>query len=60
MEDQAVNAWCDALAVLLELPIERGDRAEIVANLRLIARQMALVSEVALDDLAAPTPVFRA
>ncbi len=60
MEDQAVNAWCDALAALLELPIERGDRAEIVANLRLIARQMALVSEVALDDLAAPAPVFRA
>ncbi|QAY95531.1 DUF4089 domain-containing protein [Methylovirgula ligni] len=58
--DGHLAAWCDALAALLELPIERGDRAEIVANLRLIARQIELVFEVALDDLAEPAPVFRA
>ena len=37
-----------------------GDRAEIIANLRLIARQIAMVEAVALDDFAEPAPVFRA
>ncbi len=61
MQDETVfAAWCDAMAGVLELPVERGDRAEIIANLRLIARQMAIVAEVALDDLAEPAPVFRA
>ncbi len=60
MEDQAINAWCEALAALLELTIDRGDRTEIIANLRLIARQIEIVESVALDDLAEPAPVFRA
>ncbi|QAY95970.1 DUF4089 domain-containing protein [Methylovirgula ligni] len=60
MEDQAINAWCDALAALLKLPIDKGDRAEIIANLRLIARQIEIVAQVPLDDLAEPAPVFRA
>jgi hypothetical protein len=47
------------MAGVLNLPIDRGDRAEIIANLRLIARQMAIVAEVVLDD-AEPAPVFRA
>jgi hypothetical protein len=53
-------AWCDAMAALLDLPIEHGDRVEIIANLRIIARQMKLVDEIALDNLAEPAPVFRA
>jgi hypothetical protein len=61
MRDETVlAAWCDAMGDVLELPIERGDRAEIIANLRLIARQMTIVSEVALGDFAEPAPVFRA
>ena len=61
MQDEAaLAAWCDAMAGVLELPTERGDRAEIIANLRLIARQMAIVGEIALDDVADPAPVFRA
>jgi hypothetical protein len=61
MQDEtALAAWCDAMAGVLELPIERGDRAEIIANLRLIAKQMAIVADVALEDFAEPAPVFRA
>ncbi len=61
MQDKtALAAWCDAMAGVLELPIERGDRGEIFTNLRLIAKQMAIVAEVALDDFAEPAPVFRA
>lgn len=60
MRDDTLNAWCDTMAALLDLPIERGDRAEIIANLRIIARQMTLVDAIALSDLAAPAPVFRA
>jgi hypothetical protein len=59
-DETALAAWCDAMAGVLELPIERGDRAEIIANLRLIAKQMAIVADVALDDAAEPAPVFRA
>ena len=59
-DDTALAAWRDAMADVLELPIERGDRAEIIANLRLIARQMAIVAEVTLDDAAEHAPVFRA
>ncbi len=58
--DGHLAAWCDALAALLELPIDKGDRAEIIANLRLIARQIEIVAQVPLDDLAEPAPVFRA
>jgi hypothetical protein len=61
MQDEtALAAWCDAMAGVLELPIERGDRAEIIANLRLIAKQMAIVGEVAVDNVAEPAPIFRA
>jgi hypothetical protein len=53
-------AWCDTIAVLRDLPIDKGERAEIIANLRIIAHQIALVESVALDDLAEPAAVFRA
>jgi hypothetical protein len=60
IDDDDLRAWCDAMAALLDLPIERGDRAEIINNLRIIARQMTLVDEIACHDLAEPAPVFRA
>jgi hypothetical protein len=60
MIDDDLYAWCDAIAVLLDLPIERGDRSEIINNLRIIARQMALVDEIEFPGLVEPAPVFRA
>ncbi|HKH80745.1 MAG TPA: DUF4089 domain-containing protein [Methylovirgula sp.] len=60
MDDEAsLAAWCDAMAALLDLPIEAGDRAEIIANLQVIARQMKLVADFPLDDRAEPAPVFQ-
>jgi hypothetical protein len=61
MDDEAsLSAWCDAVAVLLDLPIEAGNRAEIIANLRVIARQMRLVEEFPLDHRAESASFFRA
>jgi Protein of unknown function (DUF4089) len=59
-DDALLVAWCDAMAALLDLPIEAGDRAEIIANLQVIARQMKLVADFPLDDRAAPAAVFQA
>lgn len=59
-DDASLAAWCEAMAALLDLPIEAGDRAEIIANLRVIVRQMKLVEDFPLDDRAEPAPVFRA
>ncbi|MDR3408746.1 MAG: DUF4089 domain-containing protein [Methylovirgula sp.] len=59
-DDATLEAWCAAAAALRDLPIDKGDPAEIIANLRVIARQIALIEAVALDDLAEPAPVFRA
>jgi hypothetical protein len=53
-------AWCDAMADLLDLPIESGDRAEIIANLRVLAQLMQLVADFPLADRAEPAPVFKA
>lgn len=60
MDDEALSAWCDAMAAVLDLPIEEGERAEIIANLRVIGRQMKLVDDVALEDRAEPAAVYRA
>jgi len=61
MDDEAsLAAWCDAMAALLNLPIEAGDRAEIIANLRVIARQMKLVADFPLEDRAQPAAIFKA
>jgi Protein of unknown function (DUF4089) len=59
-DDASLAAWCDAMAALLDLPIEAGDCAEVIANLRVIARQMKLVGDFQLEDRAEPAPVFRA
>ncbi len=60
MEDDTIAAWCDAMAALLNLPIEAGDRAEIIANLRVIAQQMKLVADFPLEDRAEPAAIFKA
>jgi hypothetical protein len=59
-DDVFLSAWCDAMAALLDLPIEAGDRAEVIANLRVIARQMKLVADFPLEDRAELATVFRA
>jgi hypothetical protein len=59
-DDASFAAWCDAMAALLDLPIEAGDRAEVIANLRVLARQMKLIEDFPLDDRVGPAPVFRA
>jgi hypothetical protein len=59
-DDASIAAWCDAMAALLDLPIDAGDRTEVIANLRVIARQMKLVGDFPLEDRAEPAPVFRA
>ena len=48
------------MAALLDLPIESGDRAEIIANLRVLAQLMQLVADFSLDDRAEPAPIFKA
>jgi hypothetical protein len=59
-DDASLAAWCDAMAALLDLPIESGDRAEVIANLRVIARQIKLVEDFPLDDRAEPAAIFKA
>ncbi len=60
ISETVVSAWCDAMADLLDLPIELGDRAEIIANLRALAQLMRLVDDFPLADRAEPAPVFKA
>jgi hypothetical protein len=61
MDDEtSLATWCDAMAALLDLPIEAGDRAEVIANLRVIARQMQLIADFPLEDCAEPASIFKA
>jgi Protein of unknown function (DUF4089) len=60
ISDATLSAWCDAMAVLLALPLEAADRAEVIASLRVIAQQMQLVADFPLADRIEPAPVFRA
>jgi 1-carboxybiuret hydrolase subunit AtzG-like protein len=53
-------AWCDTVARLLYLQIDRADRHEIIANLSMLKTQMDLVGSFALDDREEPAPHFRA
>ena len=55
-----LDAFIDAAARALDLPVEPAWRPAIRANLQVTLRQAALVSEFALPDDAEPAPVFRA
>ncbi len=48
------------MAALLALPIEAGDRAVILANLRFIASQIALLDAYPLGDEIESAAIFRA
>lgn len=65
MNDAEKNAeklaiWCDAMTQLLNLPIDGDDNRDVVANLRMLAAQMELLGDFALDDREDPAPQFRA
>jgi Protein of unknown function (DUF4089) len=54
-----LEAWCNAMEQLLALPLDRADAKEVIANLRILARQMELVGDFPLDDREEPAPRFR-
>lgn len=59
-DDAALADWCDAMARALDLPIDAANRAEIIASLQMIARQIRLIEAFRLEDRAEPAPVFKA
>ena len=61
MADQPVDpeAYVDAAAALIGLPIDPAYRPGVVVNLERIAQMAALIMEFALPDEAEPAPVFR-
>jgi hypothetical protein len=61
MADQPVDpeAYVDAAAALIGLPIDPAHRPGVIVNLERIAQMAALVMEFALPEEAEPAPVFR-
>jgi len=55
-----LDAFVDAAALALGLPIEPQWRPAVKANLQVTLRQAALVTEFPLSDEAEPAPVFGA
>ena len=54
------DAVIDALAPLLDLPIDDASRPQIKTHLEIAARLAALLLEHKLDDHEEPGPVFTA
>jgi hypothetical protein len=48
------------MAELLDLPLDKADRKEIIANLRVLKQQMDLIGNFTLDDREESAPQFRA
>jgi len=59
-QEETFEAWCDSMAALLALPIEAGDRAVLLTNLRFIASQIALLDAYPLGDEIESASTFRA
>ncbi|MBV8840953.1 MAG: DUF4089 domain-containing protein [Alphaproteobacteria bacterium] len=55
-----LDAYIDAAAAALKIPIAPEWKAEIRANLEVTLRLAALVGEKELPDDAEPAPVFQA
>ena len=53
------EAYVDAAAALIGLPIDPALRRGVVVNLERIAQMAALVMEFPLPEDAEPAPVFR-
>ncbi len=59
-DDQALDAYIDAAARVLDLPIAPEWRPAVKANLQVTLRLAALFCELELPDEAEPAPVFEA
>jgi hypothetical protein len=55
-----LDAFIDAVAAALDLPIDPAWKADVKTNLQVTLRHAALVSEFALPDDTEPAPVFKA
>jgi hypothetical protein len=55
-----LDAFVDAAALALELPLEPEWRPAVKMNLQVILQQSALFADLALPDEAEPAPVFTA
>jgi hypothetical protein len=53
------EAYVDAAAALIGLPIDPAHRPGVVFNLERLAQMAALVMEFPLPEEAEPAPVFR-
>ena len=53
------EAYVDAAAALIGLPIDAAHRPGVAINLERLAQMAALVMEFPLPDEAEPAPVFR-
>ena len=53
------DAYVDAAAALIGLPIDPAHRPGVVLNLERIAQMAALVMDFPLPDETEPAPVFR-
>ena len=60
MKPDPLDAYIDAAAAALGIPVEPEWKPEIRANLAVTFRLAALVGEKELPDDAEPAPVFRA
>ena len=58
--DEIVDAFIEAAARALSLPVEPEWKPAIRANLEMTLKHAALVDEFPLPDAAEPAPVFRA
>jgi hypothetical protein len=59
-DDVLLASWCEAMAILLALPIEAGDLTTIQTNLRFIVNQIKCVGEFPLPESVEPANIFRA
>jgi hypothetical protein len=53
------EAYVDAAAALIGLPLDPAHRPGVVLNPKRIAEMAALVGEFALPDAVEPAPIFR-
>jgi hypothetical protein len=58
--DETLDAFIEAAACALSLPVEPEWKAAIRANLEMTLKHAALVDGFPLPDEAEPAPVFRA
>lgn len=59
MTEEQAEAFVNAAAAALDLPVDPAHRPGVIANLRLAARMAALVEAKALTVHQEPAPVFR-